>query len=96
MRTGHILIILACLLPLCACSLTFDELPVIEWEPYRVKSYGRKGDSERISVYFNSTVKVDGSGIQRYYQDFERTQPLNTNKLVYINGNPLPGEGGGY
>jgi hypothetical protein len=35
------------------------------------------------------------SGERTYYHDFKLTRPLNTNKLVYINGKGLSGTGGG-
>ena len=95
MRTGHILILFACLLPLCACSLTFDELPVIEWEVYKVECISRKGDYEEILVWVHPTIDISEDQ-REFYRDFELTQPLNTNKLVYINGNSLPGEGVGF
>jgi hypothetical protein len=100
MRTGPIVIILAGLLPLCACNLpntdSFDELPVIEWEVFEAHSMGINSDTgkEAIKFYFHPTEMLY-SGERKYYHDFKLTRPLNTNKLVYINGTALSGSGGG-
>jgi hypothetical protein len=91
MRPGYILIILACLLPLCSCPLSFDDLEVIEWEVVEVERMINNG--KKIAFYVHSTVSLSGGEITGYH-DFECTRPLNTNKLVYLNDQPLPGEGG--
>jgi hypothetical protein len=101
MKTGPILILLACLLPLCVCNLpntdSFDELEVIEWEVFEAHSLGINSDTgkEAIKFYFHPTTFFYGkNGKITYYHDFELTRPLNTNKLVYINGKALSGNGG--
>jgi hypothetical protein len=95
MRTGPILIILACMLPLCTCELSFDELTIINWDVYDIESRAfKEGEPQSIQLIFRQSGGLDGQEIE-FYQDFDLTRPLNTNKLVYINGKPLSGEGGG-
>lgn len=94
MRTGPILILLACLLPLCGCDLFFDdEVWAVEWEVYEAEAGGTEA-SPRIRIKVNSTRNFDSKNTVFFYHDLKHTQPLNTNKLVYINGSPLPGAGG--
>jgi hypothetical protein len=97
MRPGYILIILACLLPLCSCPLSFDDLEVIEWEVVEVERAGDvtlKDGYEAIRLYYKASKRLEGGSSKDYYRNFECTRPLNTNNLVYLNGSSLPGEGG--
>jgi hypothetical protein len=94
MRTGPILIILACLLPLCTCELSFDELTAVDWDVYDIESDAfKEGEPQSIQLIFRPSRGLTGREV-KFYQDFDLTRPLNTNKLVYINGKPLSGEGG--
>jgi hypothetical protein len=94
MRPGYILIILACLLPLCSCPLSFDDLEVIEWEVVEVAQIST-ANPKKIVVIFHPTRELHGDE-QRYYHDFECTRHLDTHKLVRLNDHPLPGGGGGF
>jgi hypothetical protein len=61
MKAGPILIILACLLPLCGCDWfeeSFDELPAIEWEVYEAEPGGPEANP-RIRIKVNTTYKFN-------------------------------------
>jgi hypothetical protein len=55
----------------------------------------KEGSPQTIQFLFRPSWALYGQEV-KFYQDFDLTRPLNTNKLVYINGKPLSGEGGIY
>jgi hypothetical protein len=77
--------------------LSFDDLPVIEWDVVEVERAGgvtHKDGYEAISLYYKVSTRLEPGGSKEYYHDFDLIWPLNTNNLVYLNGSPLSGRGG--
>jgi hypothetical protein len=95
MKKGiSILLLFLCFFILNSCDITpEDELLEVEWDVYRMDVI----NEHKVNLGFKTTVDFNDYGSNRgYYSAYlDREKELNTNKIVFINGKPIPGMGGG-